>query len=428
MSAGTQIAGVSRLGFLEFILVLFATFALCTVILAASYADRARNSRMGMAVIGVVLLLNVFFALNGLLAVVPGVETTSDTSKSASAADWGTLIASVIVAGTATLLLLQPVRERLVTLFPRHKAARSAEKQREQYTPPEQIAAPVQRKVGEPLFPQMLNYYTTSTAHADVTVSTAPVSSDRIPTGKFGAYRVRGFNPASYVHMIALILAIYLLGSQLIGFIAGGGLEGLAESYQEAGLDVWSLFGNSLPLVVIPFVGVGLGVRRNLRQALDRLGLGVVTREGVALSIGVTFALFVGLFVIGLVWTLVVPQDIYEEQTQASKALSDSIDTIGLAFLVAATAAIGEEIAFRGALQPVIGFWPTALIFTLTHTQYALTPAWLIIFGVAVAFGWIRQRYNTTVAILTHFWYNLFQLLLLFAVPEEVTESLLRLF
>lgn len=416
------------MGFVEFILVLFATFALCIIILAANYADQARNSRMGTAVIGVVLLLNVFFALNGLFAVVPGVKTTSNTSESASAADWGTLIASVLVAGAATLLLLQPVRERLVVLFPRHKAARSAEIQREQHTPPEHITAHSPRKVGEPLFPQMLNYYTTSTTHSAVAVPTAPVTSEHIQAGEFGTYRVRGFNPASYVHMMALILAVYLLGSQLIGFIAGGGLEGLAESYQEAGLDVWSLLGNSLPLVVIPFVGVGLGTRRDLRQAFDRLGLGAVTREGVALSIGVTLALFVGLFVIGLVWTLIVPEDIYEEQTQASEALSDSIDTIGLAFLVAATAAIGEEIAFRGALQPVIGFWPTALIFTLTHTQYALTPAWLIIFGVAVAFGWIRQRYNTTVAILTHFWYNLFQLLLLFAVPEEMTESLLRLF
>lgn len=416
------------MGFVEFVLILFATFALCTVILAANYADRARNSRMGAAVVGVVLLLNIFFALNGLLAVTPGAESTSDTSGSATAADWGTLIASVLVAAAATLLLMQSVRERLVTLFPRHKAMQSAEIQRTQYPPPVQTAAPISREVGDPLFPQMLNYYTTSTARSDVAVSTAPAMSDSFPESEFGTYRVRGFDPASYVHMLALILAIYLLGSQLIGFIAGGGLEGLAESYQEAGLDVWSLLSNSLPLVVVPFIGVGFGLRRNLRQAFDRLGLGALTREGVALSIGVTFALFVGLFVIGLVWTLIVPEDIYEEQTQASKALSESIDTIGLAFLVAATAAIGEEIAFRGALQPVIGFWPTALIFTLTHTQYALTPAWLIIFVVAVAFGWIRQRYNTTVAILTHFWYNLFQLLLLFAVPEEVTESLLRLF
>ena len=79
----------------------------------------------------------------------------------------------------------------------------------------------------------------------------------------------------------------------------------------------------------------------------------------------------------------------------------------------AASAAVGEEIAFRGALQPVIGFWPTAMVFALTHTQYTLTPAWIIILGVAIVFGWIRQRYNTSVAILTHFWYNLFQLLLL---------------
>jgi membrane protease YdiL (CAAX protease family) len=79
---------------------------------------------------------------------------------------------------------------------------------------------------------------------------------------------------------------------------------------------------------------------------------------------------------------------------------------MGLAFLLAATAAVGEEIAFRGALQPVLGFLPTAIIFAMTHIQYTLTPAWLIIFGVALAFGWIRKHYNTTVSILTHFLYN----------------------
>ena len=93
-------------------------------------------------------------------------------------------------------------------------------------------------------------------------------------------------------------------------------------------------------------------------------------------------------------WQFLTPPETFEEQTRASDALAESVDTVWLALVLAGSAAI-SEIAFRGALQPVFGFWAT-LIFALTHMQYAFTPAALIILGVALAFGWIRLRFNTT--------------------------------
>ena len=68
---------------------------------------------------------------------------------------------------------------------------------------------------------------------------------------------------------------------------------------------------------------------------------------------------------------------------QASDALSDSISKSWMALLISVTAGVSEEIAFRGALQPIFGLWPTALIFALFHLQYTLTPATLIILFVA---------------------------------------------
>src|SRR5690606_22175089 len=116
-----------------------------------------------------------------------------------------------------------------------------------------------------------------------------------------------------------------------------------------------------------------------------------------------------------------------EEQTEASSALAESINTVGLAFTLAATAAIGEEIAFRGALQPIFGFWATALIFAISHVQYTLTPASLLIFFVAIALGWVRKQFNTTTAILVHFLYNFVPLLLLVVAEEETTSGFIRL-
>ncbi|MBN2304887.1 MAG: CPBP family intramembrane metalloprotease [Anaerolineae bacterium] len=149
---------------------------------------------------------------------------------------------------------------------------------------------------------------------------------------------------------------------------------------------------------------------------------------GIVSAVLLTIALIIFVAAASMVWMTMVSDETREDQTQASEALADSVNTLGLAFLLAATAAVGEEIAFRGALQPVFGFWPTAIIFALTHAQYTLTPAWLIIFGVAVGFGWIRQRYNTTVAILTHFLYNFALLSIALSVPEETGETILRLF
>jgi hypothetical protein len=69
-------------------------------------------------------------------------------------------------------------------------------------------------------------------------------------------------------------------------------------------------------------------------------------------------------------------------------------------------AGIGEELLFRGALQPVLGLWFTAILFAASHIQYGLTPATLAVFIIAIALGIIRQRTNTTVAILVHFGYD----------------------
>jgi membrane protease YdiL (CAAX protease family) len=54
----------------------------------------------------------------------------------------------------------------------------------------------------------------------------------------------------------------------------------------------------------------------------------------------------------------------------------------------------------------VFGLWPTTIFFALVHIQYTLTPATLIIVVVGFGLGWLRRRYNTTPAIVTHFLYN----------------------
>jgi membrane protease YdiL (CAAX protease family) len=103
--------------------------------------------------------------------------------------------------------------------------------------------------------------------------------------------------------------------------------------------------------------------------------------------------------------------------------LSNSLNTLSAAFVLSLTAALGEEIAFRGALQPIFGLWPTTILFALIHIQYTLTPATLIIIAVGLGLGWLRRKFNTTAAILGHFLYN-FMLIALALYGRYVIDTL----
>lgn len=410
----------------DLLLTILAVAALSMIVIAANIADRDKRSGMRRAVIAVIAITNGWIVLlYGVMqifyAFTPLFESP-DLAPPGKAEAIGSLILSLVVGGLATAILHQRVREKLAVLF---LARRPAEGKTLRQAGPQSDMAPdlrlTARPDGTPLFPQMLNYYTTD----DIIVprSLADRSSPAMPGPDS---MIRGFNPDSTVHMVAAVYCVYLLGIQFINFILGGGLEGIAESFAGE-LTAWDLLLNALPLLIVPVLGVGLGMRRTLPQTLDRLGLKVVTVETIAVAFGATVALLIFVAVVSMLWMGAVSEETYKEQTKASEALSESVNSLGIAFLLAATAAISEEIAFRGALQPIIGFWPTAIVFALTHAQYTLTPATLIILVVAVAFGWIRNRYSTTAAILTHFLYNFIPLALTVMMAEESSLWLLRI-
>lgn len=221
-----------------------------------------------------------------------------------------------------------------------------------------------------------------------------------------------GFDPASMAHMIALVYCVYLLAETILEFVIAGGLSGLAQQMKDATasgsgpLSTGAVLEQALIWLVIAALGVGLLARRNLPQTLQRLGLRWPTVAEMTISVSMSGGLILFAFVVGIVWQLVTPSSTFDQQTQLSQLISGGVNTLGFAFLVAACAAIGEEIAFRGALQPIFGLWPTAIFFALTHIQYTLTPATLLIVGVALGLGWLRQRYNTTAAIIAHFTYD----------------------
>jgi len=91
--------------------------------------------------------------------------------------------------------------------------------------------------------------------------------------------------------------------------------------------------------------------------------------------------------------------------------------------VLAVTSSIGEELLFRGALQPLIGFWPTAVIFGLLHG--GMTPrlwTWTLFALLAgVLLGWLADYTGSLLApILCHFTVNFWNLHALLADAKPI--------
>jgi membrane protease YdiL (CAAX protease family) len=85
--------------------------------------------------------------------------------------------------------------------------------------------------------------------------------------------------------------------------------------------------------------------------------------------------------------------------------------------VLGASAGIGEEAIFRGALQPRYGIIIPSLLFTMLHgPQYGFNVALLGLLAVSVILGLLRKHLNTTAAMITHALFNGVQVLALSAM------------
>ena len=209
-------------------------------------------------------------------------------------------------------------------------------------------------------------------------------------------------DPHSPLHTLALVLSGYFAGSVILQ--VSGGLNDLAENLPP--VSIWLFLVQQLGFVLIALLGVGAMMRRDWTAVLDRLGLGPINSRQILESVGWIVLLLILQTIGGIAWEAIDPEQValVDEISQTLYQDFGIWHWLGLAL----GAGIGEEILFRGALQPVLGIWFTSILFAIVHVQYGLlTPATLVLFFLSLILGFIRQRHNTTVAIFVHFGYNL---------------------
>jgi uncharacterized protein len=218
------------------------------------------------------------------------------------------------------------------------------------------------------------------------------------PLGR-GFLHALGLDPASPVHRVVAVAFV------LTALDAGALFVELAESGP-----VEIPFYPSDPLVALlsdvalACAGVGLALSRGVRDTLARLGIRPITLRQIALAV-VVAALFHA-----LVGGMEYLESVFLPDVHA---LEDRFgyDFVGLppwvgALLTSAAAGVGEELLFRGALQPRLGVVLTALLFGALHVQYQV-PGMIVIVLIGVGLGVVKERTSTTVCALVHVLYDL---------------------
>ncbi len=238
-----------------------------------------------------------------------------------------------------------------------------------------------------------------------------------LPVGRSFLARWLPLNPASPVHTLALFLSGVLAGSTLLT-LTQGGLEGFAETAVSTPLTDFVL--QQLLFILLAGLGVGFLVRRRLPALGKRLGLERPSWAQIRFGLRWILILLAVQWAAGFAWAVANP-----DQSELLGGINDillgNFDTLGEWIVVALGAGIGEELLFRGALQPVFGLWFTSILFAIAHIQYGMTPISLLIFAISLALGYIRRRSSTTIAIFVHAGYDfilgLFYLLAIYLEP-----------
>jgi uncharacterized protein len=216
--------------------------------------------------------------------------------------------------------------------------------------------------------------------------------------------RLVPLRPESAVHALALVFCGFLVGNSAYT-LSQGGLEGILETTYAASL--YEVIAQQVLFVLLAFFGAGLLVRRDNQALNKRLGLERVSWA--QLWYGLKWIVLLALFQwsVSAVWALIDP-DQFELLEAISAEMFGEFTSVWDWFVLSLAAGVGEELLFRGALQPVFGLTATSFLFAIAHVQYGITPITFVILVIGFALGYIRQQTNTTIAIFVHFGYNFF--------------------
>lgn len=222
---------------------------------------------------------------------------------------------------------------------------------------------------------------------------------------------------AAPIDIAALTLFLFLTSFSLYVifiFKSFGGFLNYTIKSQQALITPQMAVYQLIYFIVLSLAGVGFLTRKTLSETLKRLGLVWLSKNDILKIIGFATALLVINFLfekIGMALGLI---NLSADQ-EANQLIFQNFKSIGSLLILAFAAGIGEEILFRGALQPKFGIIFTTLLFALVHGQYQWWGL-LNVFALGLILAYQRKISNTTSTIITHALYDIIGLALIFLV------------
>jgi uncharacterized protein len=218
--------------------------------------------------------------------------------------------------------------------------------------------------------------------------------------------RVTPLDPASPIDFtgLAVLLAMvaYLIYTLLVLPPTDAGSN---DTVMTSGATITSLIINVAAFVLLAYVAVGYRISRNGPEATERLGLRWPDLQQVCIGLAAVIPAFVFSFGASVMTQIFQPEYVDRLQETVTEMTTGVQNPAG-ALLLGISTGVGEEVLFRGAIQPRYGIVVASLLWSLLHVQYELT--WVIagIFAMGIMLGLIRKHYGTTAAIITHAVYN----------------------
>lgn len=212
--------------------------------------------------------------------------------------------------------------------------------------------------------------------------------------------RIGDFQPDDPVHFLGSGI---LLGA--IGFL-GGQLVASPEPIEVGSFDVGPIVIQAIFFVGLSLIAVGYKIDRTLPMVVGRLDLRRLSITGMLAAAGVVVAGFM-LAAMGSILTEATNEAYAEDIQRSLDVLTSSSPSYIAAPLIGLSAGIGEELLFRGALQPRYGIVLSSLLFALLHSQYGFSFITLSTFLLGCLLGLLAVRYGVIHAIAAHTLYNM---------------------
>jgi uncharacterized protein len=211
--------------------------------------------------------------------------------------------------------------------------------------------------------------------------------------------RFTPMDPTSPVDFAGLSVMLAIIGFFVVGFFNS------PDPDETEAVSIAELVVQVMLLVMLSYISVGFGLRRNFRQATARLGVTRPTFKTVGIGLAGVIVALVFSAAAGVA-TEVFQPDVSTEIEEGVDDLTADVQNPAGALALGLSAGIGEELLMRGAIQPRFGIPLTSLLFALLHVQYGLSFVLIGLFLIGAMLGVIRDRYGTTAAIITHAAFN----------------------